>query len=55
MQPTESTIFILKAKLTEYKLETDSDYHIVIKDSTGNSMITEIPSPSCVGSGSPFA
>jgi hypothetical protein len=55
VQPTEATVFTINATLTEYKLETDSDYHIVIADASGNTMITEIPSPSCVGTGSPFA
>ena len=52
--PTETTQFVLAATLTEYKLETDSDYHLVIKDASGNTMIAEIPDPACVGSGSPF-
>jgi hypothetical protein len=55
LQPTESTVFVLNATLIEFKLETDSDYHIVIQDSAGKTMITEIPSPACVGAGSPFA
>jgi hypothetical protein len=55
VQPTETAVFVINATLTEYKLETDSDYHIVIQDASGNTMITEIPSPSCVGAGSPFA
>ena len=55
VQPTETTVFVINATLTEYKLESDSDYHIVIQDASGNTMITEIPSPSCVGTGSPFA
>jgi hypothetical protein len=55
LQPTETTVYVVDATLTEYKLETDSDYHLVIKDASGNTMIVEIPSPSCVGSGSPFA
>ena len=54
IQPTETTQFVLSATLTEYKLETDSDYHLVIKDASGNTMIAEIPDPACVGSGSPF-
>jgi hypothetical protein len=53
--PTETTVYVINATLTEYKLESDSDYHIVIQDASGNTMITEIPSPSCVGTGSPFA
>ena len=55
VQPTEITDFVLNATLVEYKLENDSDYHLVIKDAAGNTMIAEIPDPACVGSGSPFA
>jgi hypothetical protein len=54
IQPTETTVFVLNATLVEYRLESDSDYHLVISDANGNTMITEIPSPSCVGPGSPF-
>src|SRR5690242_15039061 len=32
VQPTETTQYVLSATLTEYKLESDSDYHLVIKD-----------------------
>ena len=53
--PTEETTFTINATLVEYKLETDSDYHLVIQDSAGNTMIAEIPDPACVGAGSPFA
>jgi hypothetical protein len=52
--PAETTQWTIDATLTLFKLESDSDYHLVIQDSAGNTMITEIPSPSCVGSGSPF-
>lgn len=52
--PTETTVWVINATLTEFKLENDSDYHLVISDSSGNTMITEIPSPTCVGSTSPF-
>jgi len=52
--PTETTIFTLNATLTQYKLESDSDYHLVLSDASGNTMIAEIPSPNCVGAGSPF-
>jgi hypothetical protein len=55
VQPTEATVFVIDATLTQYKLETDSDYHLVIQDSAGNTMISEIPDPACVGAGSPFA
>ena len=55
IQPTETTLWSLNATLTEYKLEGDSDIHLVIVDENGNSMIAEIPDPNCVGSGSSFA
>ena len=37
--------------LTQYKLETDSDYHLVLQDGSGNTMIAEIPYPGCVSGG----
>ena len=56
--PTENTVFVVNATLTDYKFESgrtgDSDYHLVLMDDQGNTMIAEIPSPSCVGQGSPF-
>jgi hypothetical protein len=53
--PYETTVWVLNATLTEYKLETDQDYHLVLSDASGNTMIAEIPDPACVGSGSPLA
>lgn len=55
VQPTESTVFVVNATLTSYKSEGDSDYHLVLTDGQGNTMIAEIPSPACVGASSPFA
>ncbi len=52
IQPTETTVFQLQATLLEYKLESDSDYHLVISDGSGHTMISEIASPACVGSSS---
>lgn len=54
IQPTETTVFQLQATLTEYKLESDSDYHLVLSDGSGHTMISEIPDPNCVGSSSPL-
>jgi hypothetical protein len=39
----------VKAYITQYKVETDGDIHLVLKDSAGRKMIAEIPKPSCVG------
>lgn len=52
IQPTETTVFQVHTTLTEYKLEADSDYHLVLSDAAGNTMIAEIASPACVGSSS---
>lgn len=57
--PTENTVFVVDATLMDFKLESgstgDSDYHLVLQDDQGSTMVAEIPSPSCVGAGSPFA
>lgn len=57
--PTETTIFTVDATLTDFKIESgstgDSDYHLVLEDEQGDTMVAEIPSPACVGAGSPFA
>src|SRR5258706_7285133 len=52
--PYETTQWVLNATLTQYKLESDSDYHLVLQDGSGNTLIAEIPTPNCVGSGSIF-
>lgn len=54
-EPTENTVFVVDATLTDFKSETDGDYHLVLQDDHGNTMVAEIPSPACVGAGSPFA
>ena len=53
--PFETAVWTVNANLLEYKFEDDSDYHIVLQDQSGNTIIGEIPNPGCVGSGSPFA
>jgi len=53
--PTETTVYRVTATLTEFKLEADSDYHLVLADTSGHTMIAEIPDPACVGSTSPLA
>jgi len=51
--PTETTLWELKdVTLSMIKLETDSDYHMVLSDGA-HTMIAEIPYPSCT-SGSPW-
>lgn len=53
VKPVETTVWSLDALLVRYKVEADSDYHLVLSDTGGRTMIAEIPSPNCVGS-SPF-
>jgi hypothetical protein len=52
--PQETTLYSIDATLTEYKLETDSDYHLVINDGAGNSMIVELSDPACIAGNSAF-
>ena len=54
-QGTEETVWELSATLTGYKHESDGDYHLVIADDQGNTMIAEIPDPTAVAPGSFFA
>ncbi len=49
----ESTAYEVRARLTSFKRESDSDYHLVLEDESGNTIIAEIPSPSCA-TGSPW-
>ena len=52
--PRELNQYHLSGTLVKYKLEGDSDYHLVIQDSSARQMIVEIPKSNCVGAGSPF-
>ena len=54
ISPRETTQYQVSGTLIKYAKESDSDYHLVIKDSAGRTMIVEIPAPNCVGAGSPF-
>ena len=53
--PYETQVWVIQATLVEYKSESDQDYHLVLQDGSGHSMIAEIPDPSCLGSGSVFS
>lgn len=48
--PTETTVYeLVDVNLHFHSLESDSDYHIVASDQSGNSMIVEAVYPGCVG------
>jgi hypothetical protein len=51
---TEKTVWQLDVTLQEYGRETDGDYHMVLADAQGNTMIGEIPNPGDVSSQSYF-
>ena len=51
--PVELTTYRVHARLVEYVREADGDYHLVLGDRTGRTMIAEIPDPSCVAKISP--
>ncbi len=53
--PTETTLWTMTATLNGYFVANDSDYHMVLTNGAGKTMIAEIPAPICVGPGSPFA
>jgi len=45
--PFERHIYRVRAAVTLVRHEDDSDLHIVIKDGSGRTMITEAPLPAC--------
>src|SRR5438552_370475 len=55
VQPNETSVWVLNATLQKFVLAYDSDYHMVLADDAGHTMIAEIPDPGCVGPGSPLA
>lgn len=53
LAPTETEIYQIQTTLLEINQTDDSDYHLLIADSSGHQMIAEIPDPQCVDSNSP--
>jgi hypothetical protein len=51
LPPLETTLWRVRARLIGYKLEPDSDFHLVLADPvTGASMVAEIPASYCTAS-----
>jgi hypothetical protein len=48
---TERTVYTIHATITGYRLELDGDYHVVISDEHGQTMIVELPDPGCAATG----
>jgi hypothetical protein len=44
----EEVQYIVNAWITGYKLESDGDIHVVLKDEHGWQMVAEFPHPACV-------
>jgi hypothetical protein len=56
ISPTELTEFTLKnVTVKAIKTEADSDYHLVLTDATGATMVAEIPAPQCIRGTSPWS
>lgn len=49
----ETTVWTLEVKLKEYTREDDEDYHLVLEDESGNTMVAELPNPPCVPATAP--
>ncbi len=52
LAPTETEVYQIQTTLLEINQTDDSDYHLLIADSSGHQMIAEIPDPKCVASNS---
>jgi hypothetical protein len=52
--PTETTVYTITATLTDFHVEHDRDFHLVVEDGSGHFMITELPDTACVPATSPF-
>jgi hypothetical protein len=52
--PVETTVWAVDGVLLRYKVEEDSDVHVVLADASGHTMIVELPAPQCVSASSPF-
>jgi hypothetical protein len=50
----ETTIWVIEGVLKHYKEEKgdsgDNDYHLAVEDSSGRSLVVEIPAPGCLRS-----
>jgi hypothetical protein len=49
----ERTVWVLEVTLKDYTREDDEDYHLVLEDENGNTMVAEIADPACVDSNAP--
>jgi hypothetical protein len=53
IKPVEVTSFLTAGTvLKQYKVESDGDIHLVLRNSAGRTVVAELPNPTCVSSGS---
>jgi len=45
--PVETTVYRISATLARLSYSQDRDYHLVVADATGRTMIAEAPDPAC--------
>lgn len=50
----ERTAYQITGTLIGYKKEADGDYHLIVEDSQGRTMVIELPNAGCVGATSPW-
>lgn len=50
----ERTTYVMDATITDLRMTEDSDYHVVVTNPAGQTMIVEIPHPDCVSATSPL-
>lgn len=50
----ERTTYVMDATITLVRMTDDSDYHVVIGNGSGQTMIVEIPHPDCVSGTAPL-
>jgi hypothetical protein len=54
VSPFEKTVYVVNATLTLYRLEPDADYHLVLEDAQGRTIIAKVVCACCVDAQSPF-
>lgn len=52
--PQELVTWAVDATLVAFKAEADHDYHLVLQDASGRSLVAEIPDPGCLPATSRF-
>lgn len=48
IRPTELTEDVIAGTLTAYKFEADGDIHLIVTDTAGRTVISELEDPRCV-------